>query len=189
MTKLNWEQLFFDVRIRDLNNNNNNKFSSNIVDIQNEFDRDYARIIYSSSVRRLQDKTQVFPLQQNDFIRTRLTHSLEVSSLSESMGWQIAQILHTRNVEGFEDLKKLKRLPSLLKVSGLLHDLGNPPFGHFGEYVIKNWFSNFFNEDSKENNKLNYSTLKSEENMITEDEKGDFKYLRKVLEFYHDCSF
>lgn len=178
MTKLNWEQLFFDVRIRDLYNNNhhNNKFSSNIVDIQNEFDRDYARIIYSSSVRRLQDKTQVFPLQQNDFIRTRLTHSLEVSSLSESMGWQIAHILHTRNVEGFEDLKQLKRLPSLLKVSGLLHDLGNPPFGHFGEYVIKNWFSNFFNEDSKENNKLNYSTLKSEKNMITEEQKCDFKY-------------
>ena len=179
MTKLNWEQLFFDVRIRDLNNNNNNnKFSSNIVDIQNEFDRDYARIIYSSSVRRLQDKTQVFPLQQNDFIRTRLTHSLEVSSLSESMGWQIAHILHTKNIEGFEDLKKLKRLPSLMKVSGLLHDLGNPPFGHFGEDVIKNWFSNFFNEDSKKNNKLNYSILKSEkkENMITEEEKCDFKY-------------
>lgn len=77
MTKLNWEQLFFDVRIRDLYNNNhhNNKFSSNIVDIQNEFDRDYARIIYSSSVRRLQDKTQVFPLQQNDFIRTRLVNT------------------------------------------------------------------------------------------------------------------
>lgn len=131
---------FFDVRIRDLynhNNNNNNKFSSNIVDIQNEFDRDYARIIYSSSVRRLQDKTQVFPLQQNDFIRTRLTHSLEVSSLSESMGWQIAHILHTRNVEGFEDLKQLKRLPSLLKVSGLLHDLGNPPFGHLANMLSK----------------------------------------------------
>ena len=175
MTKLNWEQLFFDVRIRDLNNN---KFSSNIVNIPNEFDRDYARIIYSSSVRRLQDKTQVFPLQQNDFIRTRLTHSLEVSSLSESMGWQIAYILHTKKIDGFEDLKKLKRLPSLMKVSGLLHDLGNPPFGHFGEDVIKNWFSDFFNEDSKENNKLNYSILKSEEkeNMITEEEKCDFKY-------------
>ena len=180
MTKLNWEQLFFDVRIRDLNRdlNNHNNFSSNIVNIQNEFDRDYARIIYSSSVRRLQDKTQVFPLQQNDFIRTRLTHSLEVSSLSESMGWQIAHILHTKNIEGFDDLKKLKRLPSLMKVSGLLHDLGNPPFGHFGEDVIKNWFSNFFNEDSKKNNKLNYSILKSEikENTITEEEKCDFKY-------------
>ncbi|WP_306583681.1 dGTP triphosphohydrolase [Fusobacterium ulcerans] len=105
---------------------------------RNGFDKDYDRIISASSIRRLQDKAQVFPLQENDFTRTRLTHSLEVSAIARSMGLNVEARI-------FEDCPELKgKLPSLLAVTGLLHDLGNPPYGHFGEDVIKMFFNKKF---------------------------------------------
>lgn len=80
--KLNWKYLLSEDRIRP-------SATSDTVDCRNEFDKDYDRIVYSSSVRRLQDKAQVFPLQENDFPRTRLTHSIEVSALARSFGYSI----------------------------------------------------------------------------------------------------
>ncbi len=110
------------------------------TDLRSEFEKDYHRIIGSASFRRLQDKTQVFPLDQSDFVRTRLTHSLEVSSFCKSLGQNIARKIMT-------DLKDESFLPSyqqdicdILQCAGLLHDIGNPPFGHFGETVIRSWF-------------------------------------------------
>lgn len=108
-------------------------------DHRNPFDLDYDRIVYSSSIRRLQDKTQVFPLQENDFTRTRLTHSLETSAIGRSLGAKIGRWL-ADNCPGF-DSSLVNHLSSLLMVAGLVHDLGNPPFGHYGEEVIRNWFA------------------------------------------------
>lgn len=130
--------------------NKNNKKNNN--DMRNEFQKDYHRIIGSASFRRLQDKTQVFPLDKSDFVRTRLTHSLEVASFAKSLGqssflYIIDHIDSFKNKSGFrsefepsnEDINKIC---SILECAGLIHDIGNPPFGHFGEYSIRIWFKN-----------------------------------------------
>ncbi|WP_088840834.1 deoxyguanosinetriphosphate triphosphohydrolase [Listeria sp. ILCC797] len=110
-------------------------------DLRNAFENDYQRIIISASFRRLQDKTQVFPLEKNDFVRTRLTHSLEVSQIAKSLGTRVGtKIINERLDPSFTE-KNIKELSDLLACSGLLHDMGNPPFGHFGECAIRQWFS------------------------------------------------
>lgn len=111
------------------------------LDARNEFDSDYARIISSAPFRRLQDKAQVFPLEKNDFIRTRLTHSLEVSNFARGLGLSVEKQLITQGILAPE-LKG--QIPSLLATVGLVHDIGNPPFGHFGEEVIQQYFTKFF---------------------------------------------
>lgn len=110
-----------------------------IVDYKiNTFVKDAMAISSSSIVRRLQDKTQVFPLDKNDFIRTRLTHSMEVSAIGKQLGIMINQS---------EYCKAIAYAPQILECAGLLHDLGNPPFGHFGEIVIKEWFKKELNSN------------------------------------------
>lgn len=109
-------------------------------DLRSEFEKDYHRIIGSASFRRLQDKTQVFPLDKSDFIRTRLTHSLEVSSFAKSLGQNIGEnILLYKKDPGFTPRMK-EDICSILQCAGLIHDIGNPPFGHFGELAIREWF-------------------------------------------------
>lgn len=109
-------------------------------DLRSEFEKDYHRIIGSASFRRLQDKTQVFPLDKSDFIRTRLTHSLEVSSLAKSLGQNIGEnILKYRKNSGFT-MQMKEDISHILECAGLIHDIGNPPFGHFGEIAIREWF-------------------------------------------------
>ena len=111
------------------------------ADLRSEFEKDYHRIIGSASFRRLQDKTQVFPLDKSDFIRTRLTHSLEVSSLGKSLGQNIGEnILKFRRNSGFVPRMK-EDISHILECAGLIHDIGNPPFGHFGEVAIREWFA------------------------------------------------
>ncbi len=110
------------------------------ADLRSEFEKDYHRIIGSASFRRLQDKTQVFPLDQSDFIRTRLTHSLEVSSFAKSLGQNIGEnILAYRRDPRFTPQMK-EDICNILLCAGLIHDIGNPPFGHFGEQAIREWF-------------------------------------------------
>lgn len=110
------------------------------TDLRSEFERDYHRIIGSASFRRLQDKTQVFPLDTSDFIRTRLTHSLEVSSFAKSLGQNIGEnILKYEKDAGFTPEMK-EDICDILQCAGLIHDIGNPPFGHFGEIEIREWF-------------------------------------------------
>ena len=114
---------------------------SKSADLRSEFEKDYHRIIGSASFRRLQDKTQVFPLDKSDFIRTRLTHSLEVSSLGKSLGQNIGEnILKFRRNSGFTPQMK-EDISHILECAGLIHDIGNPPFGHFGEVAIREWFA------------------------------------------------
>lgn len=106
-------------------------------DNRSEFEKDYHRIIGSASFRRLQDKTQVFPLDKSDFIRTRLTHSMEVSSIAKSLGQSVGAELKRK---GYITAEQAAGIEDILLCSGLLHDIGNPPFGHFGETVIRDWF-------------------------------------------------
>ena len=106
-------------------------------DQRSAFERDYDRIIYASPFRRLQDKAQVFPLEHNDFVRTRLTHSLEVSTLGRSLGRQIGRRLKgdwSLDISGDD-------LGTVVATTCLAHDIGNPPFGHAGEDAIRGWFN------------------------------------------------
>jgi dGTPase len=109
-------------------------------DLRSEFEKDYHRIIGSASFRRLQDKTQVFPLDQSDFIRTRLTHSLEVASFAKSLGQNIGESILTQHQDLDFTPQMKEDICRILECAGLIHDIGNPPFGHFGEEVIRNWF-------------------------------------------------
>lgn len=110
-------------------------------DLRSEFEKDYHRIIVSASFRRLQDKTQVFPLDRSDFIRTRLTHSLEVSSIGRSLAQNIGTSIAEEGLDpSFTDSHK-RDICDILQCAGLIHDIGNPPFGHFGEESIREWFA------------------------------------------------
>lgn len=131
---MEWKQLLCEDRIR------NYKAGKSSGDLRTEFEKDYHRIIGSASFRRLQDKTQVFPLDKSDFIRTRLTHSLEVSSLAKSLGQNISRkIIQEIGDTSFRESYQTD-VCDILQCAGLLHDIGNPPFGHFGETVIREWF-------------------------------------------------
>jgi dGTPase len=102
-----------------------------------EWERDYDRIVFSTPLRRMADKTQVFPLEKNDTVRTRLTHSYEVANLAKNIGLFLAYDLEvTRDIENVE-----RTIPNVLAAAGLAHDLGNPPFGHQGENTIRQWFA------------------------------------------------
>jgi dGTPase len=104
-----------------------------------EFTRDYDRIIFSSAFRRLQDKTQVFPLAKSDYIRTRLTHSLEVASVGRSLGMMAAETIFARDKDMATSVVA-QDIGSVVAVACLAHDIGNPPFGHAGEDAIQEWF-------------------------------------------------
>ncbi len=107
-----------------------------------DLEKDYKAIVSSSAFRRLQDKTQVFPLDKSDFVRTRLTHSMEVSTIARQLGIMITgNTTDYLRIEFIENLHgESEKIPSILSCAGLLHDIGNPPFGHFGEVVIGEWF-------------------------------------------------
>ena len=104
----------------------------------NAFEKDYNKIVSSAAFRRLQDKTQVFPLDKSDFVRTRLTHSIEVSTIARQLGIMISKNTTRYRQQVVAD--NAEDISSVLLCAGLLHDLGNPPFGHFGETVIGEWF-------------------------------------------------
>ena len=104
------------------------------------FDVDFDRIIFSSAFRSLQDKTQVIPLSEIDFVHTRLTHSLEVSVVGRTLGRRVGQIL----LERHPNLKKLgytfNDFGAIVAAASVTHDIGNPPFGHSGEKAIGEYF-------------------------------------------------
>lgn len=104
----------------------------------NPFERDYYTIVTSPYFRRLQRKTQVYVLDQNDYSRNRLTHSLEVSAIAEIMGKRVAKNIQERETDLPEHFSE--DLSKVLRCAGLLHDMGNPPFGHSGEEYIRGFF-------------------------------------------------
>lgn len=135
-------QLFFD----DGDNRFRQKHKTIKDDGRNPFENDYGRLISSAPIRRLQDKTQVIPLGESDFTRTRLTHSMEVSYIASSIGQSIEKKLIEKG-DIFQEQKGY--LSSLLRVAGLVHDLGNPPFGHFGEEAIRAFFRDYFSRNTQ----------------------------------------
>ncbi len=106
---------------------------------RSEFQRDYDRLIFSAPFRRLQNKTQVFPLPGSIFVHNRLTHSLEVSCVGRSLGNDVAKVL-LQNDPSLKDTY-LSEIGSIVSAACLAHDLGNPPFGHSGEKAISTFFS------------------------------------------------
>lgn len=175
MRELSWGKLLSKKRQR---------ISTTEDNVRNEFDKDYDRIISSSSVRRLQDKTQVFPLQENDVVRTRLTHSLEVSAIARSLGLSVGDGLENQHII---DIKEKYEIASLMAVVGLVHDLGNPPFGHYGECIIRQWFKEQFDRDEARKNKI-FNDMRSEEKadfLLFEGNAQTIRILSK-LQFLND---
>lgn len=120
------------------------KSNSEQADTRNEFHKDYDRIIFCSAFRRLGKKTQVHPLSKNDHIHTRLTHSLEVSSVGRSLGQKFGEYLHER--KELPGTITSQDIAAIVQVACLAHDIGNPPFGHAGEYAIRHWFKENINK-------------------------------------------
>lgn len=135
---MKWEQLLSKKRYR---GNHGRLKTARSGDLRSEFEKDYHRIIGSASFRRLQDKTQVFPLDKSDFIRTRLTHSLEVSSFAKSLGQNIGENILAYKKDRTFTVQMKEDICNILQCAGLIHDIGNPPFGHFGEDAIREWFA------------------------------------------------
>lgn len=106
--------------------------------IRSQFQRDYDRLIFSSPFRRLQNKTQVFPLPGRIFVHNRLTHSLEVASVGRSLGRITASHLKKDTIK--EELGLIDEIGGIVATACLAHDLGNPPFGHSGEEAISSFF-------------------------------------------------
>lgn len=129
---MHWEQLLSNKRL-------GQEGHQQRTDDRTEFQRDYDRLIFSAPFRRLQNKTQVFPLPGTIFVHNRLTHSLEVSSVGRSLGNDVSRQLldkhpHLRDTHFTE-------LGSIVSAACLAHDLGNPPFGHSGEKAIGTYFT------------------------------------------------
>ncbi len=130
---MNWQQLLSADRL-------GRKKPGHREPARSDFQRDSDRIIFSSAFRRLQDKTQVFPLAENDFARTRLTHSLEVASVGRSLGTRVGAEICARHGLEKEGLHP-SDFGAIVHAAALGHDLGNPPFGHSGEDAIQHWFT------------------------------------------------
>lgn len=105
---------------------------------RSQFQRDYDRIIFSSPFRRMQNKTQIFPLPEHIFVHNRLTHSLEVASVGRSLGNYLSEMLLLENPGN----SFLQEIGTIVSTACLAHDLGNPPFGHSGENAISDFFVN-----------------------------------------------
>ena len=131
---MEWDKLICDKRL------GLEEFHDPRVHTRSDFQRDYDRLIFSSPFRRMQNKTQVFPLPGSVFVHNRLTHSLEVSSVGRSMARE-AVLLLNRKPENKELSEILDHIPDITATACLCHDLGNPPFGHSGEKTISTWFT------------------------------------------------
>lgn len=143
-TKMTWEKLLSEKRPNQCFSKKEDTEVSKFG-INNPFEEDYYTIINNSYFRRLKDKTQIFTRDSNDSVRNRLTHSLEVSSIGEIIGIKLSERLkNSVYKDDIKDCEIEKKLPLILKCAGLLHDIGNPPFGHAGEEYIRKFFEEIF---------------------------------------------
>ncbi len=133
---INWEQLLSLKRFGDTQKRERIKQDETRLG----FDVDFDRIIFSSAFRSLQDKTQVIPLSKTDFVHTRLTHSLEVSVVGRTLGRRVGKVLLERN-PNLKDLGyTFNDFGAIVAAASVMHDIGNPPFGHSGEKAIGEYF-------------------------------------------------
>lgn len=143
---MEWGKLYSTIRTGDSTDKN---YGDDAV--RTSFQRDYDRLIFSSAFRRLQNKTQVFPLPRAVFVHNRLTHSLEVASVGRSLGKFVGDAIagkYEQDNEGFQNFYRYE-LPSVIAAACLAHDIGNPPFGHSGEDAIRSFFTGLEGEDKK----------------------------------------
>lgn len=139
---MRWQQLISDKRFG-LEDYHTSRHGS-----RTDFQRDFDRLVFSSPFRRMQNKTQVFPLPGSIFVHNRLTHSLEVASVGKSMANEILGLISGRYGES-ADAKALESIGEIVAAACLAHDMGNPPFGHSGEKAIATFFSEGAGRDLK----------------------------------------
>ncbi|WP_148252033.1 deoxyguanosinetriphosphate triphosphohydrolase [Aidingimonas lacisalsi] len=130
MTHMHWERLLAPTRLNDKPRGSREEVG------RSPFHKDHDRIVFAGSFRRLGRKTQVHPLTDNDHIHTRLTHSLEVGCVGRSLGMIVGEELSHRLPSWITPAD----LGVIVQAACLAHDIGNPPFGHAGEYAIRDWF-------------------------------------------------
>jgi len=130
---MNWEKLLSHTRLGQEN------ISSGKQNVRTGFQVDYDRVVFSPAFRRLQNKTQVFPLPKSDFVRNRLTHSLETASVGRSLGNLAGELILRKNPILAEKFS-FSDFGALVSAACLAHDIGNPPFGHAGEDAISKYF-------------------------------------------------
>ncbi len=180
--KLEWKKLLSNKRLKSINNSKSTSDNgTQKYGIRNDFESDFGRVIYSPAIRRMHDKTQVFPLSEDDNIHTRLTHSQEVMSIGYTFAIKlINEIYNIENKditdEEFNFLSNedeclratlLRTIPMILQSVCLFHDIGNTPFGHFGEDTISNYFDELLEGDREK--KLELKRFK-----INESQELDF---------------
>lgn len=129
---MDWTGLLQPLRIGENN--------SDYEDGRSPFHKDQDRIVFSSAFRRLDRKTQVHPLSENDHVHSRLTHSLEVSCVGRSLGFRVAEGLKAKAGNQFPENISAADVGAILQAACLAHDIGNPPYGHTGEDAIRHWF-------------------------------------------------
>lgn len=138
MYQIDWDKYLIATRERQSTTGN---YDATGADKRNAFESDLGRVYFSSALRRMHDKTQVIPLTTGDYIHTRLTHSIEVMNIAESIANNLTR--HPEFVELYGKEKAFeyeKSISAILRTASIIHDIGNPPFGHFGEDTIKNYF-------------------------------------------------
>lgn len=170
---MNWTKLLNNNRLRQSK-------GRDPKDARNDFESDFGRIIFSPAMRRMHDKTQVFPLTADDNIHSRLTHSLEVMSIGYSLGVKLCEDENFQKRLEKNNYELFREIPVLLKNSCLIHDIGNPPFGHFGETVIQNYFKEFFKKNIIVENKSTIEKGNEESDQLilelTDPQKNDFLF-------------
>lgn len=142
---MNWQELYSSQR-----SHQQKSTASHNDSVRTSFIRDYDRLIFSSAFRRLQNKTQVFPLPGAVFVHNRLTHSLEVASVGRSLGKTVGEAI-AKKQKGDEDFTEFYRheLQYVIAAACLAHDIGNPPFGHSGEDAIRTFFTELDGDNKK----------------------------------------
>lgn len=183
-------------RLRDSKTDERRKIGDLQSDKRTPIESDYGRLVFSSAFRRLHDKTQVFPLTDNDNIHSRLTHSMEVASVGRSFAMMICGDEEMSRKLGFEknNVVLWKDVTSLMEVICLAHDIGNPPLGHFGETAIQNYFEDMFSQlkEDFENGNTRNPIIRSEleragvEAMTPEIRENIRQFVEKENRTYYD---
>lgn len=162
---MDWKKLLNNTRLRQ---------SKRGADTRNDFESDFGRIIFSSAMRRMHDKTQVFPLTSDDNIHSRLTHSMEVMAIGHSLGIRICEKDDFASTIGADKINLFREIPVLLKNACLVHDIGNPPFGHFGETVIQEYFKKIFAQEQEKEEKAKAENKEVKLLKLTTEQQEDF---------------
>lgn len=142
-TIMDWRSMFCEDRIRRSKSMGARQKGD---DPRTEFDSDFGRVVFSAAARRLHDKTQVIPLTTNDNIHSRLTHSMEVMNVGESIVKFIFADSRIKGILGADCSDYESKMSAMVKTTCLMHDIGNPPFGHFGEQAISSFFKDRIKE-------------------------------------------